>query len=384
MHTKPSVTRLSVCCFTRVFITSVFYEYAYAAFPSTVIGCVAGVISATILVATNLSYWIKLCLRVSPILAIAVVIASAYAVGRLWKKYSTDVNSTLIRIALIGIHCFQNARFDFLSFNDSFIPAEQLKKKRKTRRILQMMGLFCLAQAHFEPKSHNTALFSLFFCSCVESLACVFYKLFKDGTYPQYCSPSVPAYLRRIIDVCFVISKASVCFGIAWYQLHVVSSSYIFVTMSYYILSFEWIERQCSAVLEHFQFEVFEGLEPHYVAGCLSAVRIVYALYFMLMALMERRQFLMLFALCTNVYTGSRELISSNLALALTEWKSMAKFEKASRQELQRHDDVCPVCLSRMNSARKTQCGHLFHGHCLRRCLKQRSCCPLCLQSVRL
>ena len=50
-------------------------------------------------------------------------------------------------------------------------------------------------------------------------------------------------------------------------------------------------------------------------------------------------------------------------------------------QELLDNDDICPICLEELHSARITRCSHIFHKLCLKKWLKIQNRCPLC-QSV--
>ena len=53
-----------------------------------------------------------------------------------------------------------------------------------------------------------------------------------------------------------------------------------------------------------------------------------------------------------------------------------------SQAELKDHDDVCPICLTKMRGARRTFCGHMFHPLCLARALHSAPTCPLCKRTI--
>lgn len=58
-------------------------------------------------------------------------------------------------------------------------------------------------------------------------------------------------------------------------------------------------------------------------------------------------------------------------------------FPMASKEELTKNSDDCPICWDRMETGRKLPCGHLFHNFCLRSWLEQDTSCPTCRKSLR-
>merc|ERR1719348_35150 len=69
----------------------------------------------------------------------------------------------------------------------------------------------------------------------------------------------------------------------------------------------------------------------------------------------------------------------------------ISELPTASRQELEALGDVCSICYQDMLTLGKdddetgcvmTQCGHIFHRHCLRRWLVVQDNCPLCTHPV--
>ncbi|XP_059209972.1 RING finger protein 145 [Centropristis striata] len=63
--------------------------------------------------------------------------------------------------------------------------------------------------------------------------------------------------------------------------------------------------------------------------------------------------------------------------------KKINSLPRATAQQLQLHNDVCSICFQEMNSAVITDCGHFFHGNCLRKWLYVQETCPMCHQTVR-
>ncbi|KAL8206503.1 UNVERIFIED_CONTAM: hypothetical protein K2H54_006264 [Gekko kuhli] len=56
---------------------------------------------------------------------------------------------------------------------------------------------------------------------------------------------------------------------------------------------------------------------------------------------------------------------------------------RATRGQLRDHNDVCAICFQEMTLAVITQCGHIFHGGCLRKWFYVQDTCPLCHQPVK-
>jgi E3 ubiquitin-protein ligase synoviolin len=54
------------------------------------------------------------------------------------------------------------------------------------------------------------------------------------------------------------------------------------------------------------------------------------------------------------------------------------RFPDATPEELESSDATCIICREEMTTAKKLQCGHLFHVHCLRSWLERQHTCPTC------
>ncbi|XP_066488481.1 RING finger protein 145-like isoform X2 [Tiliqua scincoides] len=64
--------------------------------------------------------------------------------------------------------------------------------------------------------------------------------------------------------------------------------------------------------------------------------------------------------------------------------RKISVLPRATRGQLQDHNDVCAICFQEMTLAVITHCGHFFHGGCLRKWFYVQSTCPLCHQPVTL
>lgn len=50
----------------------------------------------------------------------------------------------------------------------------------------------------------------------------------------------------------------------------------------------------------------------------------------------------------------------------------------ATKEQLERHNDICAICYQDMKSAVITPCSHFFHAGCLKKWLYVQDTCPLC------
>ncbi|XP_062991505.1 RING finger protein 145-like isoform X2 [Elgaria multicarinata webbii] len=64
--------------------------------------------------------------------------------------------------------------------------------------------------------------------------------------------------------------------------------------------------------------------------------------------------------------------------------KKIRLLPRATAEQLEDHNDVCAICFQEMAFAVIMQCGHFFHGGCLRKWFYVQDTCPLCHQPVKL
>ncbi|XP_061439606.1 RING finger protein 145-like isoform X2 [Rhineura floridana] len=64
--------------------------------------------------------------------------------------------------------------------------------------------------------------------------------------------------------------------------------------------------------------------------------------------------------------------------------KKIRLLPRATRGQLEGHDDVCAICFQELTLAVIMQCGHFFHEDCLRKWFFVQDTCPLCHQPVNL
>ena len=63
-------------------------------------------------------------------------------------------------------------------------------------------------------------------------------------------------------------------------------------------------------------------------------------------------------------------------------YQKLNALPEASQDEIKSLEDVCPICLEELKSARVTPCNHFFHNLCLRKWLKVQNKCPMCHANI--
>lgn len=156
---------------------------------------------------------------------------------------------------------------------------------------------------------------------------------------------------------------------------------YNVVTFLYYICTEKIFGELIEAFITYLRLDLLDALEHLYVP-------IILRLYTALASVG-----LIIYLLCTQyakyallssyflLYLNLKDLISNYIYPLMLEKQTFASFRMASMEDIEEWDDICAVCLTTMSKARITPCNHLFHPHCLKRCLKSSFQCPLCKQT---
>ena len=347
--------------------------------------CFTGVLLITLFVCVSVKRWIRVAFRVSPLLAVNVVIFSTLFLLYIWKRYKSEICITIFRAAMTSMHWLRHVRDKYL-MSTSAAETEVEPEKRRNRKLIRAAIVLLMVQHCIASLNHFISLHSV--------LAYIFTLDVFSFVTDQFHDPTVLLLLdedarqqpngqtlnRREMLVMLGVQlfKCSIIATVVYHQLFCVRVQYFLITAFYFLLTSTFLEHTLTACLESAELDLFEGLEEYYVKCILGFLDITFALIFMVWTLLRRTQILMFIALYTNVYSGGRELLATSVITAYSEWSVLAHFRRATRDELSNLDDVCAICLHPMATARRTPCRHFFHGRCLRRCLKQKSACPLC------
>lgn len=160
------------------------------------------------------------------------------------------------------------------------------------------------------------------------------------------------------------------------------SMNYTMITWIYYLATEKVFVEMFPPILKFLRFDTFENLEELYAPVILKSFTISVSAFLIIILLPLASYKLLFIATYTNIYLRLKDLLQiSGPALSL-EREILNRYRKATPKEIKQFDDVCPVCLCDMVSARITPCYHLFHASCLHRCLKTNNTCPMCKREL--
>ena len=131
--------------------------------------------------------------------------------------------------------------------------------------------------------------------------------------------------------------------------------------------------------VENKNIEIMEGLEKYYTEGLIQLAEVSATIAMICVQPYVCLMYIPI--LYCNVY---RPLVAFRLNVKKIHMESLclANFEKATCEDIKSYDDVCAICLSGLNHARITPCKHIFHGKCLKDCLKKKAQCPMCNYAI--
>lgn len=158
------------------------------------------------------------------------------------------------------------------------------------------------------------------------------------------------------------------------------TAMYVIMTGTYYLLSERTFLEIWPVALTALKLERLEGMEVLYCNAWARGVTTLLAVPLVpALAWCERwRLAVLVVYLC--VFVHGRHRLREALAKLQEARGSVARFRRATAEELATLEDVCAVCLGTMKSARVTPCAHFFHADCLRKCLAATDRCPICVR----
>lgn len=190
------------------------------------------------------------------------------------------------------------------------------------------------------------------------------------------CSPSKAADVQKAK----LVVSAQDQFTIAAMLLSVAADMYVcqsFGVMNamYFILTDKTTVAAIKGALENRNIEVMEGLEQYYTEGLVHLAEIALTVF---AAVTQPCVCLLYIPVCYFCVFQPMQQFRVNVKAINAESLCLSNFEKASVKDISEYDDVCAVCLCAMAHARITPCKHMFHGKCLKDCLKKKNQCPMC------
>ncbi|KFM73798.1 E3 ubiquitin-protein ligase RNF139-like [Stegodyphus dumicola] len=280
-----------------------------------------------------------------------------------------------------------------------FRHAEDSYRKNGTMAsLINQVLFFMLCDCWFCPEDRLTGLYCLLFYNVIGYLFAYADRLLCLHDYSPVIHVSEHSNIRHlamtatkiVLDLAKVVTFAItgvfvlLVFGLEQGLEHFSPTwGYIIITAIYYIITEPTCHKKANTLLIKLQLDCLENLE---LLWCPILLRIFSSLASVLMITIvwffTDGGWLLIFSSgYINVYLCLKEM-GDHWNVLLMEKSVLDKYRYATKEEVSERDDVCAVCLQSMRRARVTPCKHMFHGECLRRCLKQQTICPMCKQNL--
>ncbi|XP_062532174.1 uncharacterized protein LOC101744968 isoform X2 [Bombyx mori] len=180
-----------------------------------------------------------------------------------------------------------------------------------------------------------------------------------------------------IVTITFILLAFGLEQGLEHYRP---TALYTVTTGIYYLLSERTFLELWPIAISALKLERLEGMETLYFGVWARGVTTALAVPLVPALAWCGRWRLAILVLYLCVFVHGRHRLGEALIKLNEARGSLAKFRRATSQELATLEDVCAVCLGAMRSARVTPCAHYFHADCLRRCLAASDRCPICVR----
>ncbi|CAG4931676.1 unnamed protein product [Parnassius apollo] len=180
-----------------------------------------------------------------------------------------------------------------------------------------------------------------------------------------------------IVTVTFILLTLGLEQGLEHFRP---TALYIAITGTYYLLTERTFLELWPIALSAMKLERLEGMEALYCGVWARGVTTALAVPLVPALAWWERWRLSFLVLYVCVFIHGRHRLGEALVKMNEACDSLAKFRRATPEELSTLEDVCAVCLGSMKSARVTPCAHFFHADCLRRCLATSDRCPICMR----
>ncbi|XP_054714393.1 uncharacterized protein LOC129224024 [Uloborus diversus] len=271
-------------------------------------------------------------------------------------------------------------------------------KNRTMASLINQVLFFMLCDCCFCPEDRLTGLYCLLFFNVTGYLVGYASKLLSLHDYTPIVRVSEQSGVRHlaltatkvVLDLAKVVTFAITAvfmllvFGLEQGLEHFNPTwSYLLLTSTYYIMTEPACQSKIPGILSKLQLDAFENME---LLWCPVLSRMLSSLFTVLLIVIvwfgtDGGWLLIFSSAYINVHLCLKEL-GDHWNVLMSEKCILDKYRYATKDELGERDDVCAVCLQSMRKARITPCHHMFHGDCLRKCLKQQTTCPLCKQNL--
>ena len=243
------------------------------------------------------------------------------------------------------------------------------------RQILFIVSLFGLSKDHVILLSIFWFVgIRIFLSSLAQSVTVYEQRLSTTATHSDGLSmrlTNLPVIATKLMFAVFSLG--------CYYRFY--SLFEIVTAVTFFIVTDKRLQKFITEQMGQYQLDFLEGLEMDYFLGVLILTDC--ALCCMLFAsAMRRGDYVGVILSYFNGFIALMEFRTRVWKRIQTEQRTLQDSRRACAGELANHDDVCPVCLCVMTSARVTRCGHVFHGKCLRLSLHTSAICPVCKEKL--
>ncbi|XP_045502678.1 uncharacterized protein LOC123699707 [Colias croceus] len=180
-----------------------------------------------------------------------------------------------------------------------------------------------------------------------------------------------------IVTITFILLTLGLEQGLEHYRPNLL---YTLITGTYYLLTERTFLELWPLALSAMKLERLEGMEAMYCGVWARGITTAIAIPLVPALAWHERWRLALLVAYICVYVHGRHRLGEVLVKLNEACDSLARFRRATVEELSTLEDVCAVCLGAMKSARVTPCAHFFHADCLRKCLAASDRCPICVR----
>ncbi|XP_059471160.1 E3 ubiquitin-protein ligase RNF139-like [Neocloeon triangulifer] len=264
--------------------------------------------------------------------------------------------------------------------------------------LMSQVLFFMLCDRVLVEKQRVTALYSVMFYNVIAYCVSYLHELIEKEDWSPWINITKTSNIHHlamsttkvvlewtkavtfIITVVFMLLLFGLEQGLQHYQPTVV---YTIITWLYYMATEKVFTDLFPGLLLRLQIERLDSLELLYAPVILKAFAASMSFIMAIPLLIWGHYKLFFVAMYFNVYLRCREMSENCLRPLLKERNVLKKFRSATKEEIGEWDDVCAICLSPIKKARITPCHHIFHGDCLRMCLKYSDNCAICKKEIR-
>lgn len=262
-------------------------------------------------------------------------------------------------------------------------------------RILLQLLIFTACDRLFVSKGKLTSLYSLMFYNvitysvnyvreiCTKEDWSPYVNVTRHSRVKHLAMSATKIVLEWTKAVTFIVTITFILLTLGLEQgLEHYSPTFLYtaITGIYYLLSEKTFIELWPIALSAMKFERLEGMEVMYFGVWARGITTALAVPLVPALAWCERWRLAVLVMYFCVFVHGRHRLGEALVKLNEARGSLARFRRATAEELARLEDVCAVCLGGMRSARVTPCAHFFHADCLRRCLATSDRCPICVR----